>query len=193
MFVIVGLGNPGSRYEDTRHNIGFKVVDELVRRAGLGAARSRFKAQGWEGGLPGAGSVLLIKPQTFMNLSGESVGPALGFYKLGVDKLVVVHDEVDLPFGEVRAKEGGGLAGHNGLKSIAQILGSRDFARVRVGVGRPPGRQEVASFVLSAFSTREREDIPFVVDRAADVTLTIVRDGIGAAMNKFNGQSAVGV
>ena len=187
MVVIAGLGNPGNKYESTRHNIGFMVVDELARRYGLGSSKSRFKAHTFSGRVQGVSS-LLLKPQTFMNLSGESVGPALGFYKLSPESLIVVHDEVDVPYGQVRAKNGGGLAGHNGLKSIAKVVGSREFSRVRVGVGRPPGRQPVADWVLSAFSKEEATELVFSIDRAADIVEAIVRDGVEDAMNRFNGK-----
>lgn len=187
MKVIAGLGNPGAQYANTRHNVGFMVCDALGRRHGMLPGRERFKADVIEGAVAGAGQVLLIKPRTYMNLSGEAVVPALRFYKLEADALVVVHDEVDLPFGHVKLKLGGGLAGHNGLKSIVAHLGTRDFVRVRVGVGRPPGRQEMADWVLSPFSKAEQVLLPFVIDRAMDAVEALFKQGIEASMNQMNG------
>ncbi len=154
-WLIVGLGNPGREYERTRHNVGFMVVDELARRWDLGRPRDRYRGRLLEGRAGvGGPRVALLTPQTYMNEAGRSVGPARGAYKVPLERVLVVHDEIDLPFGEVRTRIGGGLAGHNGLKSLKRELGSADFARVRVGVGRPDSTDPeiVAGYVLGRFS-----------------------------------------
>lgn len=167
-YLIAGLGNPGARYQFDRHNVGFMVAEELRRRHGLPRLRSRFS------GLTGEGSiaerrVVLLLPMTFMNLSGESVAEALRRHMIPVGRLLVIHDEVDLPFGEVRLKEGGGLGGHNGLRSLEQHLRTRDFTRLRVGVGRPDDdRRPLADYVLEPFS-EPREEILLLIGRAADL------------------------
>jgi PTH1 family peptidyl-tRNA hydrolase len=169
-WLVVGLGNPGSQYERTRHNVGARIAEELSGRWQLPRPRSKYNArlsQGRAG--PGGAKVAVLVPQTFMNDSGRSVGPARGALKVPLERVLVLHDEIDLPFGEIRTRLGGGLAGHNGLKSVADALGSPDFMRVRVGVGRPPTTDpdEVAAYVLSRF--RESPDeVRAVVQRAAD-------------------------
>ncbi len=153
-WLIVGLGNPGREHEGTRHNVGFLVADALMRRWELTRPKERFKGRLTEGRIaPGAPRVALLWPLTYMNDTGRSVGPARGSFKVGLDRVLVIHDEIDLPFGEVRARLGGGLAGHNGLKSIKQALGGGDFWRVRVGVGRPSSTDPeiVSSYVLGRF------------------------------------------
>ena len=169
-WLIVGLGNPGSQYERTRHNVGARIAEELSARWQLPRPRSKYNGRLSEGRTgPGGLKVALLVPQTFMNDSGSSVGPARGAFKVPLDRVLVLHDEIDLPFGEIRTRLGGGLAGHNGLKSVRDALGSPDFMRVRVGVGRPPTTDpdEVAAYVLSRF--REPPDqVQSVVERAAD-------------------------
>jgi PTH1 family peptidyl-tRNA hydrolase len=169
-WLIVGLGNPGSEYAGTRHNIGFDVADALARRWDLPKPKSKYSGLLREGRIgPGGPRVALLEPQTYMNEAGQSVGPARGAYKLDLDRVLVIHDEIDLPFGEIRTRVGGGMAGHNGLKSLRQGLGSPDFARVRIGVGRPPTTDpdRVAAYVLGRF--REPPDeVAAVVERAAD-------------------------
>jgi PTH1 family peptidyl-tRNA hydrolase len=169
-WLVVGLGNPGPRYERTRHNIGFRIARLLSSRWELPKPRSRYAGLVSEGraGAGGARVAVLI-PQTFMNESGRSVGPARGALKVPLERVLVVHDEIDLPFGEIRTRLGGGLAGHNGLKSIRDALGSPDFMRVRVGVGRPPSTDpdDVAAYVLSRFR-EPPEEVKAVVERAAD-------------------------
>lgn len=164
------------------------AVDELVRRYGAKqvTVKAGGKAQIFEGAVPGLGTVLLVKPLTYMNLSGEAVGPLLRYYKVDPESLVVIQDEVDLPFGRVRLKDGGGLAGHNGLKSLVKHLGTQGFKRVRLGVGRPLGRQDMASFVLSPFTSKESEEVAILIDRGADGAEAILRDGIVDAMNRMN-------
>ena len=179
-WVIVGLGNPGSEYERTRHNIGFEIARTLSRRWQLPKPRTRFRgllSQGRTG--PGGPRVAVLLPQTFMNDAGQSVGPARGALGVELDHVLVVHDEIDLPFGEIRVRLGGGLAGHNGLKSLKQGLVSADFGRVRVGVGRPPTTDpdRVAAYVLGRFS-EPKADVEAVVEQAADAVERVLRDGL---------------
>jgi PTH1 family peptidyl-tRNA hydrolase len=167
---VVGLGNPGPGYADTPHNVGFKVADELVRRWELPKPRKKYAGELTEGRTgPGGPRVAVLKPQTFMNDAGRSVGPARGAYRLGLDQVVVIHDEIDLPFGEIRVRLGGGLAGHNGLKSLRRELGGADFHRVRVGVGRPDSTDPdiVAAYVLGTWR-QSKAEVADLVSRAAD-------------------------
>ena len=167
---MVGLGNPGSGYAETPHNVGFKVAAELARRWDLPKAKKKFAGELTEGRTgPGGPRVAILRPQTYMNESGRSVGPARGSFKLDLDRLVVVHDEIDLPFGDVRVRLGGGLAGHNGLKSLRRDLGSPDFHRVRVGVGRPDSTDPdiVAAYVLGRWR-QPASEVDALVERAAD-------------------------
>ena len=182
--LVAGLGNPGREYASTRHNVGFMVCDELARRHGA-SFRTKFSGELAEHRLDGA-RLALLKPQTFMNESGRSVGPAARFFKTNPGALLVVHDEVDLEPGRLQARLGGGLAGHNGLRSIAKHLGTPDFLRLRVGVGRPErgDPRPVADFVLSPFG--EEIDVEALVARAADAVETLVRDGLEEAQQRFN-------
>ncbi|MBV9594075.1 MAG: aminoacyl-tRNA hydrolase [Actinobacteria bacterium] len=184
--LVVGLGNPGPRYAATRHNAGFFVADVLAERMGgqFKAARGR-SVDVLEGRLVGR-PVVLAKPTTFMNESGGPVASVARFYKVPIEQITVVHDELDLPFGTVRLKRGGGEGGHNGLRSIARSLGGTEFLRVRFGIGRPPGRQDPADFVLREFATPERKELPVLVERAADAVETLLREGIEAAQNQFH-------
>jgi peptidyl-tRNA hydrolase, PTH1 family len=177
--LIVGLGNPGAKYAGHRHNVGFMIADELARRLRADAFREKFNAL-----YAKAGEALLLKPQTYMNLSGESVQKALQFFKLGLADLVVIHDELDLPFGTLKIKVGGGSAGHNGIKSVAQHAGGPDFVRLRVGIGRPP--QRGTEHVLSDFSRQECSELPAVLERAAHAVTDILERGVQAAMNLHN-------
>jgi peptidyl-tRNA hydrolase, PTH1 family len=186
--LVVGLGNPGPEYASTRHNLGFVVTDRLAAQWSA-SWRSKFSgrlAETRDGDL----RVALVQPQTFMNLSGRTVAAAMRFYKLEPDALVVVHDEIDLPLGDVRAKFGGGLAGHNGLRSLRESLGTAEFARVRIGVGRPErgDRTPVADWVLRPFPADV--DVGALVSRGTECTLAVVRDGVDAAMARFNGLGA---
>lgn len=185
--LVVGLGNPGPRYRDTRHNLGFKVAEELARRLDAGSPRSKHGGRLWEA-RDGDLRLALLCPDTYMNESGRSVAQAMRFYKLPPEQLLVLHDEIDLPLGDIRAKAGGGLAGHNGLRSIARELGSSDFMRVRLGIGRPePGdRRPVADWVLLPFEPGV--DVDAIVQEGADCTQLVLRDGIDAAMREFNGR-----
>jgi peptidyl-tRNA hydrolase, PTH1 family len=176
-WLVVGLGNPGSRYAGTRHNVGFQVGELLAQRWDLPKPRKRFNAEVREGRAgPGGPRVALLLPQTYMNEAGRAAGPARGSYKLPLERVLVVHDEIDLPFGQIQPRIGGGLAGHNGLKSMRDGLGSVDFARVRVGVGRPDSTDPeiVSAWVLGPF-TESRDDVQALLERAADATGEIVR------------------
>ncbi|HTZ42784.1 MAG TPA: aminoacyl-tRNA hydrolase [Jatrophihabitans sp.] len=184
-FLIVGLGNPGPRYAATRHNAGFFVLDELANRIGAGFKAHKSRADVAEGRLAGH-PVVLAKPRSYMNESGGPVGLVSRFFKVGVASTIVVHDELDLPFGAVRLKRGGGEGGHNGLRSISSVLGSKDYVRVRFGIGRPPGRQDPADYVLREFAAAERKDLEYLIDRAADATEAVVSAGLEAAQNSFH-------
>lgn len=185
MFFIVGLGNPGGKYADTRHNVGFEVVDLLADRAGVSISDKKFKARVARGRLAGA-DCFFMKPETFMNLSGESVGPALGFFKGDVGDVVVVHDDIDIDVGRLKIKVGGGHGGHNGLRSLIEHLPSDRFIRVRLGVGRPPPRWDPADYVLSRFVADERGAVEDAVEAAADAVELIVTKGVSRAMERFN-------
>jgi PTH1 family peptidyl-tRNA hydrolase len=182
--LVVGLGNPGREYERTRHNVGWLVVDELARRL-AGSWRSKFSGRLAEVRLAER-KLALLKPETFMNDSGRSVGAAARFFKVEPEALLVVHDDVDLEPGRLQARAGGGLAGHNGLRSLAQALGSQEFLRLRIGVGRPGrgDRRSVADYVLSGFDADE--DVGALVARSADAVETIGREGLDAAQQRFN-------
>ncbi|APR86034.1 Peptidyl-tRNA hydrolase [Minicystis rosea] len=187
MLLVVGLGNPGREYASHRHNVGFMAVDELARRVGADAFREKFSGEYARCEIAGEPAILL-KPATYMNLSGQSVQPAMAFFKVAPAELVVLHDELDIPFGEVRLKMGGGHAGHNGLRSLLERVSGGDFGRIRIGVGRPPPgfRGEVADFVLSGFDPQERVALPDLVKKAGDAVLDIARRGFGPAMNARN-------
>lgn len=187
MLLVVGLGNPGKKYAATRHNVGFNVVEALAARHGGTPWRERYRGLVSEAVLPGQRAVLL-EPQTYMNLSGESVALAVGYYKLQASDVVVVHDELDVPLGEVRLKVGGGEAGHNGLKSVSRHLGARDYLRLRVGIGRPPKdfRGDISDFVLQAFAPDEGGVISDVIDRACTAIAQIAERGVDFAMNETN-------
>ncbi len=191
-WLVVGLGNPGPGYAANRHNVGAMVIDELARRAGTRlrvhkarASAAQIRMGTLPGGAPGPAAVIAV-PHTYMNESGGPVKALMGFFKVGPEQLVVVHDELDIPAGEIRVKLGGGEAGHNGLRSVSAALGTRDYLRVRVGIGRPPGRMEAADFVLRDFSPSERKELPFVLDCAADACEVLVRDGLLAAQQQFH-------
>jgi PTH1 family peptidyl-tRNA hydrolase len=181
-WLIVGLGNPGAEYAGTRHNVGFEVAGELARRWGLSKPKARYRgliSEGRSG--PGGPRVAVLMPQTYMNDAGRSVGPARGELQVALDRVLVLHDEIDLPFGEIRVRQGGGLAGHNGLKSIRDGLGSPDFARVRVGVGRPPTTDpnRVAAYVLGRFR-EPRDELQALIESAADAAEQLLAQGIAA-------------
>jgi PTH1 family peptidyl-tRNA hydrolase len=184
-YLIVGLGNPGPRYAATRHNIGFAVVELLAERIGarFKAHRSRCEiVEGRLGGVP----VVLAKPMSYMNESGGPVNAAARFFKTPVERVIVAHDDLDLDFGAIRLKQGGGAGGHNGLRSMISALGSPEFARIRFGIGRPPGRQDPADFVLREFATNERKELAYLIDRAADATQALLTEGLELAQNEFH-------
>ena len=182
---MVGLGNPGPRYERTRHNAGFLVVDVLAARAGASFRAHKGRADIAETELAGVPAVL-AEPRSFMNESGGPVVAVSRYYKIPVERIVVVHDELDLPYGALRLKRGGGDGGHNGLRSVTASLGSKDYQRVRFGIGRPPGRQDPADFVLREFAAAERKDLGVFVERAADAVEYLLANGLEAAQNEFN-------
>ena len=185
LWLVVGLGNPGPSYAGNRHNAGFMVLDVLAARAGGRFKSHRARADVLEGRLAGMRAVL-AKPRSFMNESGGPVKGLCDFYKVPVERLIVVHDELDIPFGAVRLKQGGGDNGHNGLRSVTKSLGSKEYLRVRFGVGRPPGRMDPAAFVLKDFSAAERKDLALEVDRAADAVEALMADGLAATQNAFH-------
>lgn len=187
-FLIAGLGNPGSRYQGNRHNIGFMVVDRLSERTDIEIGRLQKKA------LVGTGwfvqkRIILVKPQTNMNLSGTSLGPLINYYKIPLPNLLVVYDEIDLPFGAIRLRERGGSGGHNGMKSIIAVLGS-GFPRLRLGVGRPPGKMEPAAYVLQDFQKEEMPVVEEIIDRSVSAIETYLINGIDIAMTRFNNSSS---
>jgi PTH1 family peptidyl-tRNA hydrolase len=189
--LVVGLGNPGKKYAGNRHNVGFMVVERLARQHGLPDFKEKFSGVWTKGELAAAGSrhpVALLEPHTFMNLSGDAVQPAAAFLKVEPARVIVVHDELDLPWRDLRLKIGGGHAGHNGLRSIMQRLATPEFVRIRVGIGRPPPgwKGDVADFVLQDFDALERAELPEVIDRACGAVERIVADGLTAAMQHFN-------
>lgn len=191
MWLIVGLGNPGPGYAQHRHNVGFRVVDELARRLGAKfSAPARMRAEIAEGriGPPGPDNVrtVLLKSRTFMNESGAAVSKASGYYKIAPDHVIVVHDELDIDLGQLRVKFGGGDNGHNGLKSIRKSLSGGDYYRIRFGVGRPPGRQDPADFLLSNFAARERDDVEVEIVRAADAVESLIINGLDRTQSSFN-------
>jgi PTH1 family peptidyl-tRNA hydrolase len=190
MHLVVGLGNPGARYERTRHNAGFLVVDRLASRAGVGVERKQHGALVESARLDG-NPVVFAKPQTFMNLSGQAVASLRGYYKVADDAVVVIHDDVDLPFGDVRVKKGGGHGGHNGLRDLNQKIG-QTYVRVRFGVGRPPEGWDTADFVLANFTADEEAQLPALVDEAAAAVGLVVSRGVDAAMNQINRRPRAG-
>jgi len=185
--LVVGLGNPGPQYAKTRHNVGFMVADLLAAR--LGAPFKVHKRSGAEiaTGRLGGHSVVLAKPRTFMNESGRHIGPLAKFYSVSPADMIVIHDELDIDFGKIRLKLGGGEGGHNGLRSVANALGTKDFQRVRIGIGRPPGRKDPAAFVLENFTAVERNEVPTICERAADATELLLQVGLEPAQNVVHG------
>ncbi len=191
MWLVVGLGNPGPEYARNRHNVGFMVADLLAERLGRLGFRAKFGGELAQAQLAGE-KLVLLKPQSYMNVSGQVVARARAFFQVEPDRLVVIHDDLDLPFPRVKVKLGGGHGGHNGLRSIFSDLGTQEFVRVRVGIGRPPPRMDAADYVLQDFSREERRELDFVVPEAADAVETILRDGVISAMNRYNPKPEVG-
>jgi PTH1 family peptidyl-tRNA hydrolase len=192
VWLVVGLGNPGPRYAGNRHNVGAMVVDELASRGSSRLTSHKARASATTvrvgtlaGGAPGPRAVIAV-PSSYMNESGGPVKALMKFFSVEPDHLVVVHDELDIPAGDVRLKQGGGEGGHNGLRSISSALGTKDYLRVRVGIGRPPGRMDPADFVLRDFSATERKELPFLVGDAADAVELLVTQGLVVAQQKFH-------
>jgi len=184
--LVVGLGNPGPQYAKTRHNVGFMVADLLAGR--MGAAFKVHKKSGAEivTGRLGHKPIVLAKPRTYMNESGRQVGPLAKFYSVSPADVIVIHDELDIDFGQIRLKLGGGEGGHNGLRSVANALGTKAFQRVRIGIGRPPGRKDPAAFVLENFSAAERPEVPTLCEMAADATELLIESGLEPAQNQVH-------
>lgn len=186
-WLIVGLGNPGAEYAHNRHNVGQMVLDELASRIGSGFKSHKSRAQVLEGRLGiGGPRVVLAKPLSYMNVSGGPVSALCKFYDIEPGHVIAVHDEIDIPFNTVKLKLGGGEGGHNGLRDISKALATKDYLRVRVGVGRPPGRMDTADFVLKDFSGSEKKELPFLIDTAADAAEALVREGLLAAQQQFH-------
>jgi PTH1 family peptidyl-tRNA hydrolase len=189
-WLVVGLGNPGREYERHRHNVGFLVADLLAGRTGARFGRHRRGAADVAQARLGVGAdaarLVIVKPMTYMNLSGGPVTALSRFYKISPARLIAIHDELDLPYGQLRAKIGGGEGGHNGLRSISQSLSTRDYVRVRFGIGRPPGRMDPADYVLSDFSAAERKDLEYLTDRTADIVESIITRGVEWTQNAFH-------
>jgi PTH1 family peptidyl-tRNA hydrolase len=185
-YLLIGLGNPGREYRDNRHNIGFMFIDQLIVRLNARGMKVQSKAiittATYE-----ARKLILAKPQTYMNLSGQSIQGLAHFYKLPVENMLVAYDDLDLPFGTIRLRPGGGAGGQKGFASAIESLGTKDVARLRLGIGRPPGRMDPSDYVLQNFSRDEMKVLPEIVERAADAALTFVVDGLNKAMNKYNG------
>jgi peptidyl-tRNA hydrolase, PTH1 family len=186
-FLLIGLGNPGREYRDNRHNFGFMLIDQLTIRLSARGMKLQSKAIVTNATYEGR-KLLLAKPQTYMNLSGQSIQGLAHFYKLPLEQLLVAHDDLDLPFGTLRVRPGGGPGGQKGVASAIEQLGTQDFARLRMGIGRPPGRMDPADYVLHDFSREEMKSLLDVLGRAADAALCFVTDGLEKTMNKFNGE-----
>ncbi|WP_417235703.1 aminoacyl-tRNA hydrolase [Arthrobacter sp.] len=187
-WLVAGLGNPGSGYAHNRHNVGQMVLDELAQRVGGSFKSHKANAQVLEGRLGiGGPRLVLAKPMTYMNVSGGPVAGLARFFDVDPLRIVAIHDEIDIPFNTIKLKLGGGEGGHNGLRDISKALSTKDYYRVRVGVGRPPGRMDTADFVLRDFGTAERKDLPFLLDDAADAAELLIREGLQAAQLKFHG------
>lgn len=197
-WLVVGLGNPGPQYAGNRHNVGQMVLDELARRAGASfsskggvlsrrpqAATAEVRIGTGPGGVPGPRAVL-AKPTTYMNTSGGPVAALARYYDVPPERVVLVHDELDIPFGDVKLKIGGGEGGHNGLRDTTKALGTKEYLRVRVGIGRPPGRMDAADFVLRDFAKPEQKDLPFLLDDAADAVELLVTEGLERAQLRFH-------
>ncbi|GMV32315.1 MAG: aminoacyl-tRNA hydrolase [Chloroflexi bacterium] len=184
--LLIGLGNPGREYKDTRHNIGFMLVDHLAERIGARGLKVQSKAI-VTSGLYEETKIILAKPQTYMNLSGQSVQGLLHFYKIPLENLIVAHDDLDIPFGAIRIRPTGGPGGQRGMANTIELLGTKDFPRLRLGIGRPPGRMDPKDYVLQNFSKDEAKILPEILSRAADAAIEFVMNGLNSAMNKFNG------
>ena len=186
-FLLIGLGNPGREYKDNRHNVGFMLIDRVAVRLNARGMKLQSKAIVTTATYE-ENKLILAKPQTYMNLSGHSVQGLAHFYKIPLENILVAHDDLDLPFGTLRVRPGGGPGGQKGLASTIEQLGTKDIPRLRLGIGRPPGRMDPAAYVLQDFSKDEMKELSSILDRAADAVLTFVTDGLDKAMNKYNGE-----
>lgn len=186
IILLVGLGNPGREYRENRHNVGFMVIDRLAESLRVNLTRVQNKALVGTGTI-GDSKIVLAKPQTYMNLSGEAVAGLIRFYKIPAEDMMVIHDDIDLPFGILRLRPGGGSAGQKGVQSIIDRLGTQEFPRMRVGIGRPPGSRGSSGYVLKNFSPDEKKELGFVIDNAVLAARLFVTDGLDAAMNRYNG------
>lgn len=184
-FLIVGLGNPGGEYEKTRHNIGFMIVDQIAKDASASFKKGKSAAVETSAHIAGQ-SVILAKPLTFMNNSGSAVAGLVNYYDIEIDRLLIIMDEVELPFGRLRVRKQGGSAGHNGMKSIIQHLNSKEFARLRIGIGTEYAKKDMSKFVLSNFSRNEQQELDLIVNTSVDIVHSFIRDGIDRTMNTFN-------
>jgi PTH1 family peptidyl-tRNA hydrolase len=185
-YLLIGLGNPGREYRYNRHNFGFMVIDRLIVRLNAQGMKVQSKAIVTSAIYEGR-KLILAKPQTYMNLSGQSIQGLMNFYKVPVENVLITFDDLDLPFGSIRLRPGGGAGGQKGIASAIEQLGTKEVARLRLGIGRPPGRMDPAAYVLQNFSREEMKFLSEIVDRAADAALTFVVDGLNKAMNKYNG------
>jgi PTH1 family peptidyl-tRNA hydrolase len=185
-YLLIGLGNPGREYRDNRHNVGFMLIDRLIVRLNARGMKVQSKAIVTTATYEDR-KLILAKPQTYMNLSGQSAQGLLNFYKIPVENMLVAHDDLDLPFGTIRIRPGGGPGGQKGMASTIERLGTKEIPRLRIGIGRPPGRMDPAAYVLQDFSRDEMKTLSEIVDRAAEAALTFVTDGLNKAMNKYNG------
>ena len=189
-YLLIGLGNPGREYRDSRHNMGFMLIDRLIVRLNARGMKVQSKAVVTSATYEDR-KLILAKPQTYMNLSGQSAQGLLNFYKLPIENMLVAHDDLDIPFGTIRIRPGGGPGGQRGMASTIEQLGTKDFPRLRLGIGRPPGRMDPSDYVLQNFSRDEMKILSEIIDRAADAALTFVVDGLNKAMNKYNGSMEV--
>ncbi|MBN2468090.1 MAG: aminoacyl-tRNA hydrolase [Deltaproteobacteria bacterium] len=190
MWLIIGLGNPGRTYASTRHNIGFRVIDRLSRVLSIPLEKKKFFAT-WGKGTWENQAVILAKPQTFMNVSGEAVRGLVNFFRIGREKIIVIHDDIDLGFAYIRVREKGGDGGHRGIKSIIDALESKEFTRVRIGISRPGQKGDEKEYVLGAFDEEQKQLLPVLIDTAGEAVATIISEGVAIAMNRFNRRKAI--
>jgi PTH1 family peptidyl-tRNA hydrolase len=191
IYLIAGLGNPGKEYRQSRHNVGFMVIDHLAEDLEISIKRVKFKAMIGIGKFENK-QVILVKPQTYMNASGESIAPLLRYFKIPLENFIVVHDDLDIPFGNLRIRPSGGTSGQKGMKSIVEKLGSQDFPRMRMGIGRPPGRMDPVDYVLQSFTPDQVPIMEEVLDQAVKALKTFILDGLDKAMNTYNGDKGIG-
>lgn len=185
IFLIIGLGNPGSKFDNTRHNAGFDAIDYLSYKYGIKLSKIGFKAVYGEGQIEGS-RVILVKPQTFMNLSGESVRDIVAWYKIPLERVIIIYDDIDLELGKIRVRPKGSSGSHNGMKSVIYQLQADNFPRIRIGIGRPPEKWDLADFVLSKFSIEDRDTINQSIERAVEAVVAIMKNGIEKAMSSYN-------